>query len=234
MKLNLQGEMKDRKREDQGLRRKNDGPGASFLKRRAAFIGKIAVVSTLSLTSLVQCGKKAGEDEISKNFAVVLVSQPLVHFTTQTRNGRTYTPPWYEVQLKVQNTFKRPIKIDEIVFYTTVNGVELTGQSLDFGDLTQTINDNVYTYETYCVYPNDGKAYFLAACAPNRTSPDPTVNNEERSIISPVKIPVLDLGDVNQIVNYVFPVRVQIRGYSLDGQGMEVDRFSKTITFTTR
>lgn len=181
----------------------------------------------LAFILLASCGRK---DVPEDKFEVILKSNsPLVRETARTVGGTVINPNWFDVGFNVINETGRSVRVEEVLFYITVNGEEVGPRTMDLGSLSFSTENENYEYTGYCVYPPSTLSIPFSACAngqENPTAPDPLAVG--------VIMLISDLPVVPPGSNLAFPVRMEIKGVFLDSSGRDEDRFEKTVYFTTR
>lgn len=184
---------------------------------------------------LVQCGKK-GDDYSEKMNIFMPNKSPLVRVSPRTFAGSEIQANWFDALFMVQNTGDKDVRIEEILFFVTVDGIEGGPYSFDLGTLSSIDEDtnNTYDYMDYCTYPAGMTAPIrLATCA--NGNPDPSLaligSNPLAKFIT-LFIGSLPKPKVPTLL--AFPGRVELHGVVLDSSGYDAERFLKTIYFTTR
>jgi len=190
-------------------------------------------VITLALSILAQCSK---EDQDAKNFEVTLLNKsPLVRVTKRTISETlTMDPNWFDVSMRFTNNSSTYIKIEEIMFFVTVDGEEGGAHSFDLGTVTrkEPPNDVEHKYPNYCTYPNDGASYPVMACEdPYGTTDDPT---PYATVSLGLYVDGIPSSTVNP-KNLVYQVRLQILGVKVNtADWSDAGRFEKNIYFSTQ
>jgi len=205
--------------------------------------------NTLRMTALLasiflcQCSKEG----ISADFHVsVNPERPLVHEVGRTINGDTeIEPDWFKMNLNVSNQTGHSIKIEEVTFTIEDEGDgDPPLHSIDLGSLAQSCGDEVYNYADYCTYP-DGYSGPWRACLEDASSAldlgydhCPGSDSEPQHDIPYVTnvigyVDGIDVSDDHDTGSKVYSVMVEMKGLIIDG-GIEKDRFTKRMYFTTR
>ncbi|MBX3040284.1 MAG: hypothetical protein KF789_06180 [Bdellovibrionaceae bacterium] len=183
-------------------------------------------------TGLVQCGKKA-EDEVASKVDIVMPNKsPLVRVTPRNLGTTEISDNWFDSVFMVRNNSGKDVRIEEVMFYVTIDGVETGPHIFDLGVLTLYDEDggSPYIFMDYCTYPkNMAGAVKMAACSNGTADPEAGVPYSFPLTFYIGRLPKPQIPSL-----LAFPVRVEFHGVVLDGAGGDADRFFKTINFTTR
>lgn len=196
---------------------------------------KFSILILMSLT-LIQCGKK-GDDYSSKLLITMPNSQPLVRVTPRTVGLSEISANWFDAYFMIQNVGDRAVRLEEILFYVTIDGVETGPYSFDLGILSlyDESTGATYFFTDYCTYQPGEPAVKLTACSTANLdgNPLPTgTHPETQAKALTLYIGALPKPQVPTLL--AFPVRVEFHGVVLNADNTDADRFFKTVNFTTR
>lgn len=183
----------------------------------------------LLVSPLFSCGNKKA---LSDDFDVILNSRnPLVRTSDRTLpNGGEIKANWFDVSFSVINRTGKAISVEEVLFYVTTDGIEGAPFSIDLGAFSYTTEDGISViYMDYCTYPPDETKIPFAICVAGTSDPKATA-----PYAAPVVMMIDGLKKQSDPNNMVYPVRMVLKGIIRDSEGRDIDRFEKTVSFSTR
>ncbi|NCN41172.1 hypothetical protein GW916_07965, partial [bacterium] len=143
------------------------------------------------------------------------------------------------------NNTDKYVKIEEVYFYYTVNGVE-SKSTYDLGIMTRTDEGgNTYTYVDYCTYVPQGTTQAFSACrtgakplgcaAGDSTCDQPADSSSSTApYAASLNMYIGGLPD-QASKSSVYPIRMELVGsFKATANGEDIDRFNKREYFTTR
>lgn len=193
-------------------------------------ISKLFLLTFLAIATS-QCSKKEG---LSGSFEVEVLgsTQPLVRISKRQIGRGEIQPNWFDYSFNIVNTSGYDVRIEEILFYVIVDGVEQPPKYFDLGLMTIVdSNDISYDYPSYCTYRNNYRAQ-LRMCRSASTM----ANENELGPLDDSKNLTLYVGSLpdSALGTGVYRVRMEVYGVFMDSNGKDIERLIKRHYFTTR
>ncbi len=196
------------------------------------FNRKIRVfIVALASVFLCQCSDKEG---LSKDVEISpLTKNPLIRMGKRKVGSGEVQPQWFDFTFNINNASAYDIRIEEVLFFVSADGIEYPPKFFDLGLLT-VVNSNgtQYTYSSYCNY-KPGYNSMVRACRDftvyaNVADTGNTSNSKELNFY---------IGDIpaSESGTRAYQVRMEVYGVIIDpNTGTDVERLLKRLYFTTR
>lgn len=193
---------------------------------------KIGLVSFLALF-LCQCSKEG----MSKDVEIIPLSKsPLLRVTPRQVGTGEIQPNWFDANFIITNNSQYSMRLEEVLFYVTVDAIEQSPKFFDLGLLTIVNSDGIsFDYTSYCIYPV-GYSDRVKTCrsdAVDVTNPDDDIDDNDIPEWRNLTFYIGELPN-SSTGSKVYRVQAEFHGVFIDSAGFDIERLEKRVYFTTR
>lgn len=189
-----------------------------------------SILLVLMAFFIAQCSGEGPSKDVK---IASIIKSPLVRISPRDVGTGKIQPRWFDFRFTVANNSSQNIRIEDVLFYITVDGEEAAPVFFDLGLLTVVDNNGVsYDYTSYCIYPA-GYSSEVRVC---RSPYIDANNNGHVNNVPNVRPLTFYIGNVPEQSSgsNVYRVKMEVHGVFLDDNGYDTDRLYKTLYFSTR